>query len=413
MRKIFNVFKFTYIEQGLKKKSFIISTLVLVLMGILFANAGNILDLVKGLDKEPKSSVIGVYDNSKVINEKMLKTLDDNSIKFKSIENNSDINKIKDEIKEEKGDYLGILELDFNKTPITSNLYVSEFMNENLKQKINYFINNVAFQNSMDKLNLTKEEKQSLSSKVDTQIVELKEEDKEVNKNNIFLVQVMAFGMYMIVLIYGAWVSSSVVEEKGNRIMETLITMAKPYELLVGKVIGVCTLALTQILVIVGNTLLSMNIAGVDLSLLKNIGVSSESIILFIIFAGLGVILYAFLFAALGSLVSSTEELSSAQTPITIIFVLVFLVSMGCASAPNSILAKVLSFVPLSSPIVMLQRAILNVATFTEIILSIGILVLTIGIVIYFSSKIYKRGTLHYGKKISVMRVLKDSYKEK
>lgn len=218
--------------------------------------------------------------------------------------------------------------------------------------------------------------------------------------------------MYMVVLIYGMWVSQGVVEEKSSRIMEIMINAARPNELMFGKVIGIGLAGLTQmlpLLIVVAVGLLSqqwlaetLDATGIDFTGIDFGAISLEWIVFFLIYFLLGFLLYAALYAGVGSLVSRQEDVQTVQTPMTMAAVLGFFSAIFTLGAPDSTFAQVVAIVPMTSPMTMVPRILLGNPAPWEIALSIGLLAVTAVFAVLLAARIYRMGVLMYGQNPSL-----------
>jgi ABC-2 type transport system permease protein len=245
------------------------------------------------------------------------------------------------------------------------------------------------------------------------------------------------FLIYLSIFIYGTMVMRGVMEEKTNRIAEIIVSSVKPFELMMGKVIGIGLVGLTQFLIwIIFSSILSFvalsfglhahnsvaeistamqhqdpNIAAAFIAKFKamNIGFILMSFVFY--FLG-GYLLYASLFAAVGSMVNEdAQEAQSLVMPVTMPIILGFVIAMQAARDPNSGLAVFGSIFPLTSPLVMMARIGYHVPAW-QIALSMGLLILTFIGTVFMAGKIYRTGILMYGKKLSWKEALKWLWKK-
>lgn len=235
---------------------------------------------------------------------------------------------------------------------------------------------------------------------------------------NFFYTYILIFALYMAILLYGQFVATSVATEKSSRAMELLITSTKPKNLMFGKVMGAGLAGLSQFVLIFGSSYLFYNLNKdyfKDNQIVQSVFNMPLNILLYtVLFFVLGFFIYAFLYGALGSLVSRMEELSSTIMPVTMVFIIAFMVvmfSMGSGSVDN-MLMKVCSFVPLTSPMAMFVRIAMGEVAGWEIVVSVAILILsTIGVG-FLAAAIYRMGVLLYGKApkpAEIVRMLKNS----
>ncbi len=262
------------------------------------------------------------------------------------------------------------------------------------------------------------------------------------------LAYISGFLMYMLVFMFGSMVMRGVIEEKTNRIVEVIISSVKPVQLMLGKIIGVALVGLTQfglwiiltlaiVTVVKANVLpegtmeqiqqLPQSLAEADQSIAgtQAAAISAEQITEFqslfvnamnqpwglIIFSFIfyfitGYLLYASLFAAIGSAVDNETETQQFMLPVTIPIILGLIVAMGTMQNPESSLSFWFSMIPLTSPIVMVARIPFDVPAW-EIALSMSLMVLTLVGAVWMAAKIYRTGILMYGKKSSYKELWK------
>jgi len=262
------------------------------------------------------------------------------------------------------------------------------------------------------------------------------------------LAYIGGFLMYMLVFMFGSMVMRGVIEEKTSRIVEVIISSVKPVQLMLGKIIGVALVGLTQfalwivitmalVMVVKTNLLpegtmeqlqqLPQSFAEADqgMTLSESTAITDAQLTEFQqIFAGAlnqpwgliifsfifyfitGYLLYASLFAAIGSAVDNETETQQFMLPVTIPIILGLIVAMGTMQNPESSLSFWFSIIPLTSPIVMMARIPFDVPAW-EIALSMGLMLLTIVGVVWMAAKIYRTGILMYGKKTSYKEIWK------
>jgi ABC-2 type transport system permease protein len=219
--------------------------------------------------------------------------------------------------------------------------------------------------------------------------------------------------LYITLLVYGVMTMRSVLEEKTTRIVEILASSVSPVHLLTGKILGVAGVALTQYLIwMISAALVSTYGAAVGSAFrpgaaTPNLHLPISYLVYPVIFFLAGYFLYASLYAAIGSMVSSEEELQQVQMPVTMVLVACFVLYPLIQRAPNSPLAVALTLIPFFSPILMVFRITVQTPPFWQIALSLAIcLATTIGVV-RVSAKIYRVGILMYGKRPSLVELLR------
>lgn len=230
---------------------------------------------------------------------------------------------------------------------------------------------------------------------------------------NYFYTYIMIFALYMVILLYGQMVATNVATEKSSRAMELLITSAKPVSMMFGKVIASCLAGFTQLVAVFGTAFLCFNLNkgywdadGIVASLFD---MPLELLVYMLIFFVLGFFIYAFLFGAVGSTASKLEDINTSVMPITLLFVIGFIVVMTGMSSNevDTVLMKVCSFIPFTSPMAMFTRICMSTVPFYEILISIGILICTAVGVGILSAKIYRVGVLLYGTPPKIGQILK------
>lgn len=254
---------------------------------------------------------------------------------------------------------------------------------------------------------------------------------------------VFTFLIYMFVMSYGGMVMASVIEEKTNRIVELMVSSVKPFQLMMGKIIGISLVGFVQlfiwgimlVVILLGATALfgapapetqqaladsqmmgmgmSTNAAAMTqpsessetLAAIMNLPLLEMGICFILYFVG-GYLLYASFFAAVGASVNEQEDSSQFMMPVVIIMIFGLYAALGSADNTNGPLAFWASMFPLTSPIVMMVRIPFSVPLW-QIILSLGILYATAILFVWFSARIYRVGILMYGKKPSIKEMIK------
>lgn len=227
--------------------------------------------------------------------------------------------------------------------------------------------------------------------------------------SNYMYTYLLVFGLYFIIIIYGQIVASSVAAEKGNRTMELLVTSTNTTYLIFGKVISGALAGIIQFGLILGTGLITykLNAEAWDYNLDFLFDIPTNVLIAFTFFGVMGYLFYAFIFGALGALVSRTEDVSTSSTPITILFVGVFMVAVIGMQNTSGMVLKVASFLPFSSFMAMFVRIAMGTVSILEIMASFLILIVSTVIIGVLASRIYRAGTLMYGNRIK----LKDAFK--
>jgi ABC-2 type transport system permease protein len=257
------------------------------------------------------------------------------------------------------------------------------------------------------------------------------------------LAYISGFLMYMLVFMFGAQVMRGVIEEKTSRVVEVIVSSVKPIQLMMGKIVGIALVGLTQFLIwvfltiaIVGvlktTVLQKSDLTGVTQSVSKSLMSEEQStqmesqpvqmtaqmtefsqlfnsamnqpwgliIFSFIFYFVTGYLLYASVFAAIGSAVDNETETQQFMLPVTIPIILALMVAMGTMQNPESSLSFWCSIIPLTSSVVMVARLPFGVPLW-QLALSMGIMVITFLAFVWMAAKVYRTGILMYGKKTS------------
>lgn len=226
---------------------------------------------------------------------------------------------------------------------------------------------------------------------------------------NFLYTYILVFGLYFMIIVYGQLIASGVATEKSNRSMEVLITSTKSSNLIFGKVLGGALGGVLQFGLVLGTGFLaySINAKAWDNSLDYIFKIPSDVLLTFSVFGILGYLLYAFIFGALGALVSRTEDISASSTPITLLFVAVFFISMTGMQNPDGIVLKIASFVPFSSFMSMFVRVSMGNVSTLEVVISLVLLAATTIAIGLLASAIYRMGTLMYGNRVKLKDIFK------
>ena len=281
-------------------------------------------------------------------------------------------------------------------------------------------------------------------SKIDFSLKTIKWDDDGSEKNTSaevasILGMVLTFIIYMFIIMYGAMVMQGVMEEKTNRIIEVIISSVRPFDLMMGKIIGIGFVGLTQVFlwgilttVLVSGSLFffggnaspedvmnaQMAVQGVNnvaiesssmniqiLEIINSINFKMIGICFILYFIG-GYLLYAALFAAIGSALEQQEDSQQFMTPIMILMIFSLYAGIYSMENPDGPLAFWCSMIPLTSPIVMMVRLPFDIPMW-ELLLSFTLLFTTAVFIVWFSAKIYRIGILMYGKKPSIKEIMK------
>jgi ABC-2 type transport system permease protein len=218
---------------------------------------------------------------------------------------------------------------------------------------------------------------------------------------------VVAFILYMAILLYAINVMRSVVGEKTSRVVELVVSAIPPRALMAGKVIGVGSVGLLQLAIWVGTAGLLLRFRAEVLGVfgvadaggfeLPDLGLGTVAVVLTYFVAGY--FFFAALYAAIGAMVNSDQEAQQAQTPVVLLLMVPIVCAQLVAGDPRGTAAQVLTMLPFSSPVLMPMRWILDAATPLELAISLAILAISIAGVVALAARIYRVGILMYGKR--------------
>jgi ABC-2 type transport system permease protein len=245
------------------------------------------------------------------------------------------------------------------------------------------------------------------ASEVDSLLrpVDLISKDKDGGFAAFASVYALFFLMYFVILFYGMNVARSIIEEKTSRIFEVLLSTIRPEEMMAGKVIGVGAVGLSQVAIwiVVGLLVTRLGLLAAGISL----AITPVQVAFFVLFFLLGYILYSSVAAALGAMTSSEQELQQLNMFLMLPLIACSVVILRVVRDSDGLVAKVFSFFPFCTPLIMYVRIAVHQPPAWQIALSILGLILTILAVLWFASRIYRVGILMYGKKPNLPEIIR------
>ena len=406
MRDILTVMRFT-IKDMIKRKSFIISTLIILVMIVIGFNIPNIIEAVSGEDSGSKSFIV---DNENIFegNLELLKQMD---LGFEIEIGQATFEEIKSKIEEGEIDDAIIIEKQENNVKIRY-IVESKTMMNGVPERLVNTINTLYTNMQINKLGLTEAELQSITPNFE---FSLEQTDEEEATGNVLVIMLMSIVLFYAIYFCAYQVSSSITTEKTSKIMETLVTSTTPTTIVLGKTIGIGIVGLIQMILIVATALISANIF-LDQELLNSVldmsNITPFLGIITIIYFILGYLAYALLYALTGSTVSKPEDIQSANQPVAILAVIGFYLAYFTMMNPTSELNLFAALLPISSPFCMPFRIMMGLSNGTDIAISIVILIVTILIIAKVAIKIYSNAILNYGTKMNLKDII-NIYKEK
>lgn len=422
-------------NERVRKKSFIITTLLMpVLMIALMAAPALIMQFSRGDEK-----VIAVIDESGLIAPKLES---DEEIRFETTELPTE------EARRELTEKFGVLWIggDILENSNNVRLYANSSSSLALESNITGQIERILETEKLKAYNI--ENLSQILEQVETKVVmqtfrndKSQEEDAQAQSSAVAtgLGYVLGFILYMFLLIYGAMVMQSVIEEKNNRVLEVMVSSVRPFDLMMGKILGVASVAVVQVLIwgvlIVGVGALVMPhlmpeevMAGAQamqqgmpdaaamtdmnpemlqaVAAMTNLGYIVKIFVSLLLFVFGGYLLYSAMFAAVGSAVDNVQDASQLQMPITLPIILALLMMLAVIKDPNSPMAFWFSIIPFTSPVVMMARIPYDIPLW-EILLSLAVLYASFIGMVWFAAKIYRVGIFMYGKKPTLREMLR------
>lgn len=423
-------------NERVRKKSFIISTLLMpLLMLLLMAAPALVMQFSRGEEK-----TIAVVDQSGLVAPQLE---DDEELSFRIVDM-----PVEEARKQTEG-LFGVLWIgaDILADPSAVKLYANSSSSLSLELSITGRIERILEAEKLKAYDI--DNLQQILDEVATSVTmqtfrndkSQEEEETQAGSSAVATAAGFILGMilYMFLLMYGAMVMQSVIEEKQNRVLEVMVSSVRPFQLMLGKILGVAAVAVVQVLiwgvliVVLGSFVMPMllpeevlagaqamqqgmpdatALAGVNPDMLQAVAAVTDTAYIAKLFGCLvlfvfgGYLLYSAMFAAVGSAVDNVQDTQQFQLPITLPIILALIVMMTVIKDPNSPLAFWCSMIPFTSPIVMMARVPYGIPWW-EVALSLALLYASFVAMVWFAAKIYRVGIFMYGKKPSFKELLK------
>lgn len=404
-----------YLER-VKRKSFIISTILMPILMLGMMVAPTLIAIMSG----PEERVIAVIDDSGVIAPTLQ---NEGEITFRSFSGdmadakaNEDYDAIlvigRDVVSQPKGS----LSLYTRGAP---SIQTEDYISSQLQRTIETLrIKQYDIANLSQILDEVK-----VDVKLDTFRIDKEEEGATSSILSYILGTVTMFILYMFILLYGQMVMTSIIEEKNNRVLELVVSSVKPNDLMMGKIMGIGLVAITQIMIwavlLIGCSiwimpgLISAASAtegnegmATALAQLGDTGFMVNLLVYLILFLIGGYLFYSSIYAAIGSAVDNIQDASQLQSIAIVPIILALIISMTVVNDPNSSLAVWTSMIPFTAPMVMMARLPFGIPAWQPLV-SIILLALSFLGMIWVSAKIYRVGIFMYGKKPSMMELIR------
>lgn len=420
-------------NERVRKKSFIITT---ILMPVFFVGLIVVMALMMNFQQEEEKQIT-VLDKSGMVAPKLQNSGD---LIFSTSESSFE------ELTAEKQDNLyGILVIGENviENPKNVQFYTYESSTINIEKSITDQIENILEEEKLKSYNI--ENLPQILAEIETpvsmqvsQITETGETKAVSNMVNIAIAYLFGLMIYMVVFLYGNMVMQGVIEEKSNKVLEVMVSSVKPFQLMMGKILGIAAVAVLQFviwvvfIVGVGGALMNvfagdmieaaaamqsgmpmdMTNMAMDADMASVINTITDPGYLIRIFGGFliffigGYLLYSAMFAAVGSAVDNEKDTQNLQLPISIPLILALVVMVNAMQDPNGQLAFWFSMIPFTSPVVMMARLPYGVPDW-QLWLSIALLFITFVGMVWLAGKIYRVGIFMYGKKPTLKELIK------
>ncbi|KAF1680339.1 ABC transporter permease [Bacillus mexicanus] len=402
MNKFWIMLSHTY-KNKIMAKSFIISTVITLLLVLAVTNLESIISMFQGDDAKEKIAVIDETNELYPIFSKQLKAVDtDGDLDVKQTKQSAD--KVAKQVKDEALDGMLIIKRD-EKGTISGTYKALTISDESTYQTLQQALTQTKTAVGTAELGVSQETISSLYAPVTVGQEALKEGAKSEEElgQTVGLVYIMLFVIYFSVIMYASMIAMEVATEKSSRVMEILISSMPPIQQMFAKLLGIGLVGMTQLAVIIaaGSLSLKLNKTSETASsvggFLDLTNVSATTVVYAVIFFLLGYFLYATLAAFLGSVVSRIEDVQQTITPMTLLVVAGFMIAMFGLNAPDSGFITITSFIPFFTPMIMFLRVGMLDIPFWQAAVGIGITLLTIAILAVIGARIYKGGVLVYG----------------
>lgn len=403
MRNLWLVTEFT-IKEMIKRKSFIISTLVLL---IIIATAFNIPNIMKMFGKNDFNEEILVIDpenlfegNVEVLNQMNM------GYNFEITTENLDYDQLKQKIENDKDECIK-----FTKNEETIKMeYIVESATMNfgtVPQELVSIFTNLYSKIQISKLNITPEELATIEPEFDVVLVET---DENAAKGNVTIMMIISLVLFYAVFFCAQQVSVAITTEKTSKIIETLVTSTDSKTIVLGKTLGIGIVGLVQVILMITVAVISAKFC-IDPELLNTIfdvsSITPKLLILTLVYFCFGYALYSLFFALTGATVSKPEDVQYANGPVSFVAVIGFYLAYFSMMNPSSNLNKISGIIPISSPFSMPLRIMMGTATNSEITTSLLVLVVTTILLAVVAIRVYSSTILNTGARLSLKEAIK------
>lgn len=405
MRDLFTVATYT-IKDMFKKKSFLISNLIILIMIVVGFNIPNMLSSDE--DGESGNGSKELIVDAQNVYEGTLNTLNSLDLGYEFIIENKEVTfeEIKQKIENEEIEDAIVISKQGDKINLTYIIEDATMMTE-VPESLQTTFANLYTNLQLSKLNLSQSQLASLHPNFEFSIKQTAEQEV---KGNVFAMMILSLVLFYAIYFCAYQVSTSITTEKTSKIMETLVTSTKPRTIVLGKTIGIGIVGFIQVAVIVSVALICAKYClpeGLLEQVLDMSQITPALGVFTVVYFILGYATFALLYALTGSTVSKPEDVQSANGPVAIVAMVGFYLSYFTMMNPNSDLNTFASIFPFSSPFCMPFRIMMGIATTSQIAISLAVLIVTILIIANVSIKIYSNAILNYGSRVTLKDMIK------
>ena len=415
MRDFWTIFKQSFWTKA-KTKSFVITTLIVVAGIFLMANIATIITKIQDagvFGGGPEKDTIYIVEENVQLLDQLQQQLNASESGITLKATTKTVDELEQQITDEKIASFLVLELD--ETETIQATYTSENANAfEQPMKVREALQSVQTNIKANSLELSAEEVVQLFSPIqfEQDAVRASSKSEEELSQARGLVYVLIFVIYFAVFYYSNMIATEVATEKSSRVMEIIISSVSPVKHMFAKIAGVGTLGLLQIALfgVVGFTALKTSSSDLTTGVFSFFGfsnVSISTIIFAVLFFLLGYFLYATLAALLGSLVSRTEDVQQLLLPMTFLIIIASFIAFSGLGYPEASYVQIASYFPFFTPLVMFLRVGMLDLPIWEPLLGIGILLVSIFILGWFGSRVYRGGVLMHGASQSLKDIKK------
>lgn len=412
MKDLLLVASYTF-QDLVKRKSFLISNLIILIIMVVGFNVPNIMNGIKGEDESFGKTKLAIIDQDNIYEGTLeaLTQLEEEIGYIVEIPEKMTVEEAKEKINQEEIDEAVFITREEN-TIHVNYLVKSLGMMTEVPQNIMTILQESYKNLQIAKLNISQEQWMVLNTPFDMEVNQA--EEKEVG-GNILAMMLLSIVLFYAIYFYAYQVSTSITTEKTSKIIETLVTSTSPRTIVLGKTLGIGLAGVLQTIVLVVVAIICANLfltpemvnAVLDMS-----NMTPMLAVITIIYYVLGYSLFALLYALTGSTVAKPEDIQSANGPVAILAVIGFYLSYFTMMNPTSSLNNFAAIFPISSPFCMPFRVMMGIETLPEILISLAVLLITIAVVAQVSIKIYSSAILNYGSRINLKDMIK-MYKNK